>query len=92
MGEDMDAMRKLTCEEAIRAFFAYLDRALDGDPLDALETHLRDCLDCCERLQFSRQLDSLVKTRLEDGTLSDGVEDRLRERLAKLGVGVSAHS
>ena len=87
----MDAMRKLSCEEAIREFFAYLDRALSGESLDALETHLRDCLDCCERLQFSRQVDSLVKARLGEGGVPAGVEDRLRERLSKLGVGRTAN-
>lgn len=80
-------MRRLSCEEAVREFVAYLDRALSGEPLDALEAHLRECLDCCDRLQFSRQVDSLVKTRLEDGVLPAEVEHRLRERLARIGVG-----
>ncbi len=80
-------MRRLSCEEAVREFFAYLDRALSGEPLDALEAHLRDCLDCCDRLKFSRQLDSVMKARLAEGALPDGVEDRLRERLATLGIG-----
>jgi anti-sigma factor (TIGR02949 family) len=79
----MDAKKNLSCEEAVRAFFGYLDRALSGEPLDALERHLRDCLDCCERLEFSRQVDRLVKARLVDGVVPDGVEERLRERLAQ---------
>ena len=80
-------MRRMSCEEAIREFFAYLDRGLSGEPLEALEAHLRDCLDCCDRLQFSQRLDEVMKTRLAEGRVPDGVEDRLRDRLAKLGLG-----
>lgn len=83
---------RISCEEAVREFFAYLDRALSGEALDVLEAHLRDCLDCCDRLQFSRQVDSVVKARLAEGAVPDGVEDRLRMRLAKLGIGESADS
>lgn len=85
-------MRRLSCEEAVREFFAYLDRALSGESLEALEAHLEECLDCCDRLQFSRQLDSVVKARLDEGTVPSGVEARLRERLAKLGIGQTADS
>jgi len=84
-------MSTLTCEEAVRTLFAYLDRALSGEPLDALEAHLRDCFDCCERLRFSRQLDRFVKARLPGDAVPAGVEGRLRERLAKLGGVESAH-
>jgi hypothetical protein len=76
----------MSCEEAIRQFFAYFDRALSGEQLEALETHLQDCLDCCDRLQFARRLDSEVKARLAEGGMPKGVEDRLRERLATLRV------
>lgn len=78
-------MRPISCEEAVRALFAYLDRALSGEPLDALEMHLRRCLDCCERLEFSKQVDRVVKARLVDGTVPAGVEERLRARLAQEG-------
>jgi mycothiol system anti-sigma-R factor len=74
---------RLTCEEAARQFFAYLDRALAGDSLQALEKHLEDCLDCCDRLQFSRRLDAFVKERLGDEPLPEGLEARLRQGLMR---------
>jgi anti-sigma factor (TIGR02949 family) len=74
-------IRKLSCEEAVRQFYAYLDRALEGDSLEALEGHLGECLDCCEKLEFSRKLDAMVKARLEDEPLPEGVEDRIRRAL-----------
>jgi len=71
----------MTCDQAVRQFFAYLDRALAGETLEDLEHHLEVCLDCCDRLQFSRQLDAFVRDRLGDEPLPDGVETRLRERI-----------
>ncbi len=72
---------RLSCEDAVRQFFAYLDRALAGESLQALESHLEACLDCCDRLQFSRKLDSFVKDRLGDTPLPDGIEQRIRRAI-----------
>jgi anti-sigma factor (TIGR02949 family) len=82
-------MTRMSCEAAMRQFFAYLDGVLSGESLNALEAHLQDCLDCCDRLQFNRRLDSVVKARLAEGGVPEGVEDRLRRRLAKLGLEVA---
>jgi anti-sigma factor (TIGR02949 family) len=71
----------LTCDDAVRQFFAYLDRALAGGALEALEAHLEACLGCCEKLEFSRELDAFVKSRPEDAPLPDGIEERIRRRL-----------
>ena len=83
IGEDMDPTKSVTCEEAVRQFFAYLDRALAGENLESLEKHLDACLDCCDRLQFSRRLDTFVKERVGDSSLPEGLEDRLRRSIAR---------
>ena len=80
-GEDMETKR-LSCDEAVRRFFAYLDRALEGGDADALEEHLEACLDCCDKLDFSRRLDQVVKARVGDEPLPAGVEERIRRALA----------
>ncbi|MGE0454606.1 MAG: zf-HC2 domain-containing protein [Vicinamibacteria bacterium] len=71
-------MTKITCDEAARQFFAHLDRALAGEALEALEAHLEACLDCCDKLDFSRKVDSFVKQRLGDQALPDDLEARIR--------------
>ena len=71
----------MTCEEAIRQFFAYLDRALSGEALESLEAHLAACLDCCDRLQFSRQLDHFARQRLGDVALPEALEFRIRRAI-----------
>jgi anti-sigma factor (TIGR02949 family) len=81
---------RLTCEQAARQFFAYLDRALNGEPLEALEKHLSDCLDCCERLEFNRRLDAFVKARLGEAPLPQGLEARLRRGLLRARMASAA--
>lgn len=76
-------MGPLTCEQAVRQFFAYLDRALAGEPLQDLEAHLDACLDCCDKLAFSRQLDAFFKERLPDSPAPPGLEMRIRQALRR---------
>jgi len=75
-------MSAMSCEDAQKRFFAYLDRVLSGEDVESLETHLEACLECCDRLAFSRRLDSFVRTRLGKAALPDGIEDRLSRALA----------
>jgi anti-sigma factor (TIGR02949 family) len=77
----MEARKPLSCEDAVRQFFAYLDRALAGEPLEALQEHLDACLDCCDRLEFSRKLDAFMKSRLGEAPLPEGLEARVRRAL-----------
>ena len=53
-------MSRMTCEQAMQQFYAYLDRALSGERLAELNDHLEACLDCCDKLQFSRRLNDFV--------------------------------
>ena len=75
-------MNRMSCEQAMRQFYAYLDRALSGERLAELNDHLKACLDCCDKLQFSRQLDNFVKSRLGDEPIPEGIEARIRKELA----------
>jgi anti-sigma factor (TIGR02949 family) len=74
---------KLTCEQAVKQFFAYLDRALYGEEFEDLEAHLEACLNCCDKLAFSRQLDDFVKHRLPDNPVPATLEARVRRALER---------
>jgi hypothetical protein len=74
-------MNLLTCEQAVHQFFAYLDWGLSGEPLEALEAHLEACLDCCDKLRFSRQLDAFVKARLPEARLPADLDAKIRRVL-----------
>jgi anti-sigma factor (TIGR02949 family) len=77
--------KPMTCEQAVRLFFSYIDRALAGEKLGDLQHHLESCLDCCDRLQFDRQVETFVRERVAEQPLPDGLEGRLRERLRARG-------
>jgi len=81
VGQDVAEMKSMRCEQAIQELFLYLDRALAGERLEALEVHLQNCLNCCDRLSFNRSLDGFVKERLGDAPLPDGIEQRIRRAI-----------
>ena len=74
-------MNAMSCQDAQRRFFAYLDRALAGEDVESLEAHLEACLECCDRLAFSRRLDSFVRSRLGEAALPEGIEERVHRAL-----------
>lgn len=76
-------MTPLTCDQVMKQFFAYLDRALTGEPLDQIEEHLEECLSCCDKLAFSRQVDVFVKARVPEGKVPEGFEARVRQALER---------
>lgn len=67
----------MTCEEAMKLFFAYLDKALKGQQLETLEDHLQECLDCCEHLDFTRQVNRVVGDRLQQQPVPGDLAKRL---------------
>ena len=75
-------MSGMTCDQAMQQFFTYLDRALSGAPLEDMEAHLEQCLDCCDKLAFSRHLDAFIKARLPEADPPAALEQRIRERLS----------
>ena len=76
-------MTPLTCDQVVKQFFVYLDRALSGEPLDQIEEHLEECLSCCDKLAFSRQVDAFVKARVPEGKVPEGFEARVRQALER---------
>jgi mycothiol system anti-sigma-R factor len=76
-------MSRLTCEQAVKQLFAYLDRALTDEPLDDFEAHLESCLSCCDKLAFSRRFDAFVRSRLPEDAVPTSLEGRIRQALAR---------
>ena len=76
-------MKPIACSEATQQFFAYLDRVLSGESLEALEAHLEECLACCDQLQFTRKLDAFVKERARHTSTPPGLEERLKSALRR---------
>jgi anti-sigma factor (TIGR02949 family) len=79
-------MTAMSCEQAVKLLFAYLDRALAGEPLEDLEAHMETCLSCCDKLAFSRQLDTFIKTRFAEVTVPAELESRVRQALDRASM------
>jgi mycothiol system anti-sigma-R factor len=77
-------MTPLTCNEAVKEFFSYLDRALSGEEVADLEEHLDACMSCCDKLAFSRDLDGFIKKKLPDAPPPGGLEARIRQALDRI--------
>jgi anti-sigma factor (TIGR02949 family) len=76
-------MTEMSCGDAVKQFFAYLDRALAGEAVEALEAHIEACLSCCDRLAFTRQLDTFVRSRLPDTPVPEDLEARIKQALIR---------
>ena len=50
----------ISCDEAVRQLWDYLDRTLSPADLVAVEGHLAFCRRCCGEVEFARELRSFL--------------------------------
>jgi anti-sigma factor (TIGR02949 family) len=55
-----DERRVMTCSEAVRRLWDYLDRALSTQDHDEVERHLSFCRTCCGELEFAKEIRALL--------------------------------
>lgn len=70
--------RNISCDEAIKRIFSYIDDHLQGKSRVELEHHLETCRHCFDRVEFEKLLKSrLSKLHLNpsSGELRKKVED-----------------
>jgi mycothiol system anti-sigma-R factor len=72
----------IDCREAVRRMWAYLDNALEREPVEEFETHLEACQRCCGELEFSRHLKDMAAA-----SGSETLPDPLRRRIELLLAG-----
>jgi len=70
----------MTCQEAVRHLYPFLDRALDSRKSRAVQRHLDRCRSCCPKFEFERALKSLIREKARE----EGIPIRLRERIEHL--------
>ena len=74
----------ITCAEAVKQLWDYLDGVVDESQRQLVEEHLAFCRRCCGELEFAEELRSfLVAHRDED--LPPEVRTRLTIALEELG-------
>lgn len=65
------------CRDTIRELYAYLDEVLDEDLRVQITSHLDDCPDCQERVEFEVTLKSRIRVRAAEEPLPDELRRRL---------------
>jgi len=73
----------ITCAEAVRQLWDYLDGALPDEDRQAIEDHLGFCRRCCGEVEFAEELRAfLARDAAEE--MPDDVRARLRATLDEL--------
>jgi mycothiol system anti-sigma-R factor len=73
----------ITCAEAVKQLWAYLDGTVDESQRAAIEEHLGFCRRCCGELEFAEELRGFLATHAKDDLPAD-VHARLLRTLDEL--------
>jgi len=73
----------ITCAEAVRQLWEYLDGVVEETDREAIEEHLSFCRHCCGELDFAEELRHFLARPDEPG-LPDDVKARLLATLTEL--------
>jgi predicted anti-sigma-YlaC factor YlaD len=73
----------ITCAEAVKQLWKYLDDTVDEADRALVEEHLSKCLACCGELEFARELRRML-ARSAHVDVPDVVIERLNQTLEEL--------
>lgn len=74
----------ITCAEAVKQLWAYLDRALAAEERQRVEEHLAFCRTCCGEVEFAEELQRFLGSQRQD-EIPKEIRSRLEAMLADLG-------
>ncbi|MGH8833670.1 MAG: zf-HC2 domain-containing protein [Actinomycetes bacterium] len=75
----------ISCAEATRQLWEYLDGMVDLAARDAIDDHLARCRRCCGELEFAQELRRFLASSARDDVPRD-VLRRLNQTLEELGL------
>jgi anti-sigma factor (TIGR02949 family) len=74
----------ISCSEAVRQLWEYLDGELPDRDRETVDEHLRACLRCCGEAEFAGELRGFLVAHGDEGTLPEAVRRRLLSTLDSL--------
>jgi len=74
----------ISCSEAVKQLWEYLDAMVDAASRDAIEEHLACCRRCCGELEFAKELRRFLASSSRDD-VPDDVLRHLNQALEELG-------
>jgi anti-sigma factor (TIGR02949 family) len=66
----------ISCSQAVRQLWDYVEGAVEGPQREALEEHLSVCRRCCGEVEFAEELRDFLATHGDEG-IPDDVKARL---------------
>ena len=73
----------ISCTEATRQLWEYLDATVDEPTREAIEEHLARCRRCCGELEFAKELRGFLARSARDD-VPDDVLRRLNQTLEEM--------
>ena len=73
----------ISCAEATRQLWEYLDATVDEPTREAIEEHLARCRLCCGELEFAKELRQFLASSARDD-VPDDVLRRLNQTLEEM--------
>ena len=73
----------ISCSQAVKQLWDYLEGAVQGAEREALEEHLGTCRRCCGEMEFADELRKFLEANAAD-ELPEEVRRRLRTHLDTL--------
>ena len=73
----------ISCAEATRQLWEYLDATVDEPTREAIEEHLARCRRCCGELEFAKELRGFLARSARDD-VPDDVLRRLNQTLEEM--------
>lgn len=73
----------ISCADAVRQLWDYLDRSLSPAELEAVEGHLAFCRRCCGEVEFAKELREFLVSQAA-GEVPVDVRQRLERFIAEL--------
>ena len=74
----------ISCAEAVRQLWEYLDHTVEEDDRQQIEEHLLRCRRCCGELEFARELRRFLADAAHHDDLPQDVLQRLTRTVEEL--------
>jgi mycothiol system anti-sigma-R factor len=74
----------ITCADAVRQLWQYLDETLEPDAREKVGEHLAFCRQCCGELEFAHLLQDFLRDKAGAEELPAEVRNRLERFVAEL--------
>jgi mycothiol system anti-sigma-R factor len=71
----------MTCQEAVKRLYEFLDRELDNVTAAQIETHLDLCRLCCDHLEFERKMKELIHNSCISEKAPQILKDKILSKL-----------